>query len=722
MVNQNNIPQELKELDQWVNWKKKDKCPVNPITGDNAKNNNPKTWGSYEAAVKYYEAHGGNGIGGIGFVFSKDDPYCGIDGDDCVNKGAVDKRVDVEIKKLDTYSEISTGQDGLHAITKATLPGSGLGSKEGRLLEMYDRDRYFIFTGQWLGQYGGRIESRQDEVTSLYERMAGQTSSGFAFEQIENGVPENYRNDACASYAGHCLSSGLTYEETVTAALTWNKKNRPPMDDAEVVKTVQSIAKKHAGEQFRKKKKLEAAGLSEKLILSCLHSNEDGDANLFKTIHKGGFLFDHGGGAWNEWQGHHYVDDETNATFHALDDAVDAYKGQLALVKKDGKRWKALKARIQKLQGAARKKNVLWCATLGEGLTGREWDQKPWLLPCKNGVVNLKTGKMEPGRQADYLKTACLVSYNPDAKRAAWDQFIYDIFNGKTELIDYVQCLIGYGMTGITREDVLPIFYGHGRNGKTIFFEILKAVLGDLAHKTKTSTLLDSGRTQASGSADADLSAFRGKRLIWAAETNDGSRLNVGKIKELTGSDTLNAREPFARRAVEFRPTHLLCLITNNLPYATASDYALWERVALIPFKMAFVKDPDPKKPTERPVDRGVFKRLMEELPGILNWMVEGCLKWQEQGLNPPEIVKVATEEYQKDNDIIGEFIMTQCTIGPGLEIQAGQLYQRYNLWSQGNGYELLNGTRFGKEMGKRFPKVKRKNRTIYTGLTHAET
>ena len=745
MLNTENIPKELRKLNQWVAWEKEHKIPINPMTGANAGSNDPKTWGSFEAACKYWREHQNNGIGGIGFVFSKDDPYCGLDADHCIQDRRVNDVVDDDLFLLNTYCEKSPSGKGVHAILEGKLPGAGLGPKAGRRYEMYDQGRYFTVTGEWLGRYGSRIQKKQLELNKLYAEMANGEHGEFktpklTHDEIREGVKEGYRNNACTSMAGRCLSSGMSYQQTLEICCNWNEKNNPPLDKSEVVRTVQSIAKREAAKSFRDKKK-EKQSIDKNVIIECLYSNEDGDADLFKEIHGDNFIFDHAAQNWGEWQGHHWNEDTNNGAFKSLESVISEYQ---KLLKKGSseqaaaretiktargldydeaaqkaseldKHQKALKVRISKLKGAARKKNVLWCATLGEGLTGNEWDQKPWLLPCENGVIDLRTGKMETGRQSDFLKTSCPVRYDPAARAPTWDLFINSIFDGKKELINYVQTLVGYGITGITSEDVLPIFCGSGRNGKTIFFEILKSVLGDLAHKTKTTTLLDTGRTQASGSADADLCAFKGKRLIWAAETNDGTRLNVGKIKELTGSDTLNARAPFARRAVEFRPTHLLCLITNNLPSASSSDFALWERVALVPFHQTFVRNPT--EDNEKLVDRDLFQKLLKELPGVLNWMVHGCLRWQKHGLNPPAIVQGATSAYKKRNDLLGEYIAERCLIDNACAVQARKIHEDFQNWCRDYGHDPLNGTRFGQEMGKLYTKEKRRNRAFYIGI-----
>jgi putative DNA primase/helicase len=376
---------------------------------------------------------------------------------------------------------------------------------------------------------------------------------------------------------------------------------------------------------------------------------------------------------------------------------------------------KELNGRIRALESASRKRNVLWLAGIGTGLTGREWDKDPWKLACKNGVLDLKEGDFLPGKQSDYIKTACEIEYSDDAKCPKWEQFLKEIFDHNEDLINYVKHLFGYAITGLKEEHLLPVLWGIGRNGKGTFLETIKMVLGDLAHKTKAESLLDNGKLKASGTADADTMAFRGKRLIWASETNEGGRMNVGKIKELVGGDTLNARAPYARRSIEFEPTHLLCLITNSKPYAPASDFAIWERLRLIPFTLSFVENP--KGDNERKVNKKLPDELKKELPGILTWLVMGCVEWQILGLNPPEIVKAETLRYRKENDLIGDFLSEKCVQTPTAEAPASKLYGHYDMWCKEMGHKPLNGKRFGSEIQKLFEKEIRRHKAFYIGL-----
>ena len=739
-INYDNIPQELKDLPHWVNWKKKDKCPVNPKTGKNAQSNNPETWASIDNSKSYMEAHKGNGIGGIGFAFSENDSYVGIDFDHCIKDGVVDTDVDKILKSLDSYSEISPSGDGIHAIVRGELPGPGLGSEKGRVCEMYDRGRYFTFTGQRLADYGDTIRDRNGAVSALYKEMAGGAT---ASNTTGEGVNEGTRNVSCASIAGRCLGKGMTPKATLDHCLKWNQKNSPPLPENEIRKTVKSMLRKEYRKDQETKKLLGNTSLNHAQILDALYSNEDGDALLFQRLFEDEFIFDHGAGLWAKWTGHHWIDDDKNEAVKAIEKVISVYKSALttekkiekqiesklqltlddaeagklkADIKQCGKTQERLYNRIRALQSASRKKNVLFLAGVGTGLTGNEWDTDPWLLGCQNGVIDLRWGTLHAGKQSDYIKIATDINFDAGAQCPRWEEFLSEIFDQNQELIDYVQRLFGYGITGLKSEHVLPVLYGAGRNGKGTYLETLKLVLGKLAHKTKAESLMDSGKLKASGSADADVVAMRGKRLIWASETNEGGRMNVGKIKELVGGDTLNARAPYGRRVIEFEPNHLLCLITNSKPQAPASDFALWERIALIPFNLAFVNNP--KKKNERKVNTALHEELKKELPGILNWLVCGVLEWGQMGLAPPEIVKTATTKYREENDLIGDFLSETCEVSESGEVQARVLYQRYEIWCKDMGHKHYSGTRFGTEIKKTTEHEKRRNRIYYLGIS----
>jgi putative DNA primase/helicase len=440
-------------------------------------------------------------------------------------------------------------------------------------------------------------------------------------------------------------------------------------------------------------------------IIDALYSNEDGDAQLFTNSFCNRFCYDKSERIWYEFKGH-WCEDRIEEVLFAVSEVVQLYQAQLKYEEyliedahRQGKTEAAdqhevtrknLLRRIRLLQGAHRKKNVLKLAAAGHNslaITGEEWDQNPWVLCCKNGVIDLQNGNIRTANQKDYIKKFAPTEWQGISFSApTWEKSLEQIFDGNKDLIAYVHRLFGYAITGLSTEHILPIFYGQGRNGKGTLLEILRYVLGPLAGPIQAEMLLDQTRLRSSSSPSPDIMALRGRRIGWASESDKGRRLKADKVKWLVGGDTLVGRQPFAKHQIEFRPTHTLFLITNSKPKADPDDYALFQRIHLIPFTLSFIDNPT--EPNERQRDPYLLERLKTEAPGILAWLVRGCLEWQRQGLNPPPIVKEATEQYRSEEDDIGRFLTECCFESSEAKVQSSKLYTGYKSWCEQEGDE----------------------------------
>lgn len=471
-------------------------------------------------------------------------------------------------------------------------------------------------------------------------------------------------------------------------------------------------------------------------ILKALDSNEDGDASLFIELHRGRFVYDHAAGVWFEWAGHYWKEDTIDRATEALTGVIDLYAteagrqqwerlkaekaGDANKAKKHEAVEDALLKRIRALQTKGRKENVLFLARTGAaslGISGDEWGCDPWLLCCLNGVIDLRTGGHRPGRPDDFIKTIAPVEWKGiNEPTLTWGKFLTEIFADDRELISYVRRLFGYSTSGRTTEHISPILWGKGRNGKGTLLETLGFVLGNYAGPAEPELILKQKFTKRSGGPTSDIMNLRGKRLVWGSETDEGRNLNAGKLKWLSGGDTLTGREMYGRHQVSFRPSHKFFLLTNHKPHAAADDYALWQRINLIPFTQSFVNDP--KLPEERKADPTLPDKLKGEASGILAWLVRGCLEWQAEGLKPPYTVKAATEEYRQEEDTLPAFISECCETGLNLEVQAGKLYSRFKEWCENTGIKAISGVAFGKQIKDRFGSYENRNRTFYVGLS----
>jgi len=208
-----------------------------------------------------------------------------------------------------------------------------------------------------------------------------------------------------------------------------------------------------------------------------------------------------------------------------------------------------------------------------------------------------------------------------------------------------------------------------------------------------------------------DLATLPGKRLIHASETIEGKRLDEARMKALTGSDRITAR-PLFGRWFEFEPTHKVVLSCNHKPIVQDDSPGFWRRVHLIPFAQRF---DGPRR------DDHLDEKLRNEASGILAWMVQGCLKWQVEGLRPPAAIETATVGYRRDSDHMPEFLNQCCELRADAECPAGALFERYMAWgaSQQIPRDPLHNMRgFGERIAGHFRRENRKTGRVYLGIS----
>ena len=298
-----------------------------------------------------------------------------------------------------------------------------------------------------------------------------------------------------------------------------------------------------------------------------------------------------------------------------------------------------------------------------------QWDTNLWLLNTPGGVVDLKTGKLYEHEATDYMTK--LAGVEPDAKCPIpnWRKFLDRITAGDEKLIAYLRRVAGYSLTGVTREHAMFFFYGTGANGKTTFINAIAAAAGDYHRAAPIETFTDSRNER----HPTDLAGLRGARLVTAVETEEGRRWAENKIKQLTGGDKIAAR--FMRQDFfEFTPQFKLLIAGNHKPGLRSVDEAIRRRFNLIPFTVTI-----PKK--ER--DDKLSDKLKVELPGILHWMIQGCVEWQEQGLAAPEVVTKATADYLEAEDAVGAWIEECCERDPEAWEPSAALFESWKDWAE---------------------------------------
>jgi putative DNA primase/helicase len=328
-------------------------------------------------------------------------------------------------------------------------------------------------------------------------------------------------------------------------------------------------------------------------------------------------------------------------------------------------------------------------------------DQDDYLLNGPNGTIELRTGTLREHRPSDFITKLCPIPFHPAAECPLWLACLQRIFDGRQSLITFVQRLFGYCLTGDVSEQVLPIFYGVGANGKSTILGIIMEMLGaDYAMKGVRDLLMVK-RQEGHSTDRADLF---GKRLVVCIETEERRRLAEALVKDLTGSDRQRARKLYQDN-FEFSPTHKIVLAVNHKPTITGTDHAIWRRVKLVPFNVIIPLG-------ER--DKAMPTKLRAELPGILAWCVRGCLDWQRDGLGAPEEVAAATSDYAIEQDTLSRFLEESCIIADDARAKASELLAVYREWT---GDKRITQRDFGGALTERGFARFTNNGTWYKGL-----
>jgi putative DNA primase/helicase len=306
-----------------------------------------------------------------------------------------------------------------------------------------------------------------------------------------------------------------------------------------------------------------------------------------------------------------------------------------------------------------------------------------WLLNTPGGVVDLHTGLLRPALREDYCTKTAKVA--PGGKCPLWLKFLDDVTNGDKSLQAFLQRVCGYVLTGDTREHALFFLYGTGSNGKSVFLFIISCLLGDYARvapiETFTATRNENHPT--------DVAGLHGARLVTVTETEEGRRWAESKIKQMTGGDLIATR--FMRQDFfVFAPQFKLIISGNHRPSLNTVDEAMRRRIHLVPFAVTF---------SGQKRDKSLTKKLKAEWPGILRWAIEGCLAWQREELNPPQIVVDATDEYLAAEDTIGLWLEERTVKDPNAKASPTELYSDWKGWAEDKGVWVGDVRRFSQSM-----------------------
>jgi putative DNA primase/helicase len=405
---------------------------------------------------------------------------------------------------------------------------------------------------------------------------------------------------------------------------------------------------------------------------------QDGVARVFARRYAERLRFCHDIGKWYEWVGTHWQVDRKAIAFQFVRELAREYSEQSSKTEIKEVRKITFAGGVEKFVRSDRDIAV----------TSDYWDQDLLLLGTPAGTVDLQTGVLREADPADHITKVTSVGPAMTADCPRWRKFLEETTGNDAELIRFLQQWCGYALTGLTREHALVFVYGPGGNGKSVFLNVITWILKGYA----ATSSMDTFTASKSDRHLTEIAKLCGARLVTASETEEGRAWAESRLKQLTGGDRISAR--FMRQdEFEFTPQLKLMIVGNHKPILRNIDDAARRRFFIVPF----VRKPDQADPE-------LEQKLMNEAPGILRWMIEGCLDWQESRLSRPQSVVDATESYFENQDVLSQWIADECELDPGTSKNApiGSLYTAWTAYCERCGETPGSNRAFGDALEKK--------------------
>ncbi len=706
-------PGELRTADQFVCWCEEDrdgditKVPYS-VHGGRASSTNPKTWASFEAAIAYAEEHG---MSGVGFVFTEDDPYAGIDLDKCRDSetGEIDQWARKIVDALDSYTEVSPSGTGLHIFVKATLPGRN--NRKGPV-EMYESRRYFTLTGKHLGGTPTEIHERQDVLDRLYRHvfkdempadktngyrgrtasldvddedllaLAMQAKNGEKFSRLWRGDTNDYASDESRADLALCsLLAFWTDGDTKRmdhlfrqSGLMREKWNRHDYRERTFNKVLEGRT-----EFYQPGEKDSANG----------NGSEPGKAAGKPSPPTHDELRDR----WIEGNPHHA---------HGLGEWRRYEDGIWPTVSET-----SVKAEIANVIESAKPEGIKPTASILASVTeltrirvfvpDERWDADSDILVCKNGSLRISTGELANHQPRHYATSSVPYEYDPDARPVIWDYFIR---NTVPTAATFLQEFAGYALTTEMAHELAVWLFGPPGSGKSTFLAGLQTMLG---HRAGILGLADLERSRFT------LADLPGKTLVVASEQPSSYLASTNTLNAIISGEPIQVERKY-RDPFTVIPRAKVCWAMNELPRVADANSGLFRRVKVVAFPALAEDERDPK----------IKHAIEQEGAGILNWALEGLRRLKMRGhFEVPTGVEDATKQFRENNDVPALFVEDRCIQGAECKVQASQLYAEYKEWCFENGHRPMSSTRLADDWARLgFEKTASNGRRFYRGLT----
>lgn len=754
-----NIPQELRNLKQWglfqLKWvkerNKNTKIPINPYNGKAGKSNDSSTWSDFDTALKALNKI--ERADGLAFYFTNG--YVGLDidhiPDDLADWHQGDSSVSNLINKFrlmtnETYMEISQSGTGIHCIFKGKIPGKR--RRKGNY-EMYQQGRFFALTGNSIGipkiaalskekmqalynfLFGADKsvpnEIEEPEITALdlsipdIIKYAEESKIGTRFTMFMKGGWEQFYNshsEADMAFANDlAFWTGRDFHKMDTifrnsslmrdkydekhGATTYGTSllNKAISETTNIYDPKQDGKEPNLVFDWNKPKKRTVARSWDDTGRGQRLNDQFGDVFRYMATDKTWYFYN--GSYWELDNGRH-IELAAEKVVNSIkaenpDFSFATQQDKERAMREWNKFIKESRSHIAKVHMIDEFKKYV---TIDHGL----FDHDNMLLNTESGYVDLTNGELKDHDIKKMFSEQTAAEYSDNIDCPMWKDFLDQIFNHDEDLIHYIQKAVGYSVTGSTAEQVFFLLLGTGRNGKSVFINTIRNILGSYAKQMSVESIIVHN---SSGSANSDIARLENTRLVTSSEANEGSRLDESLVKQLTGGDRILARFLYGQE-FEYDPKFKIWMATNHLPFIRGTDEGIWRRIKVIPFNVQI--------PANK-VDKNLENKLKAEWTGILNWIVQGAIMWQVEGLKDPEVVQDASKQYRENMDPLEAFLDECCKAGSNYTIMGRPLYNAYRDWARESNEHLMSMTKFGREMAKKLPKTKERNGTRYVGI-----
>ena len=349
-------------------------------------------------------------------------------------------------------------------------------------------------------------------------------------------------------------------------------------------------------------------------------------------------------------------------------------------------------------------------------IAATELDANPYLINCLNGTYDLSDFTFREPVWSDFLtmQTNFRHTISRDVKCERWEKFIDEVTEGNKDKADFLQRALGYSMLGMSNEECMFILHGKTtRNGKSTLLNTIEYMLGDYSKVVPVGMICRGDRQKDAEAASPTLAGLKGKRFVTMSESNEYGKMDDEKIKQLTGGEEISARALY-QSAITFKPQFTLWLSCNDLPMVTDKSLFASERIKVIEFNRHFSH-------SEQDTHLKDELTAMDAMSGIFMWLVRGYIKYKERGLTMSKELTAVVDKYERDNDLVLQFLESRCVQDESANIKAKDLYNSFKMWAKSEGAFILSARKFNSEMERHPEWFERKSSSsgfvIYWGL-----